>query len=54
MLSIIRFLRGYVSVYLTGFSPERFMNLCNNHQIELWNVEPDRDGYTFYMYVTGF
>ena len=54
MLSIIRFLRGYVSVYLTGFSPERFMNLCNNHQIELWNVEPDRDGYTFYMYVDGF
>ncbi|MGN0132862.1 MAG: sporulation protein YqfD [Lachnospiraceae bacterium] len=54
MLSILRFLRGYVRVYLTGFSPERFMNLCNNHQIELWNVEPDGDGYTFYMYVDGF
>lgn len=54
MLSIIRFLRGYVSVYLTGFSPERFMNLCNNHQIELWDVEPEGDGYTFYMYVDGF
>lgn len=54
MLSIIRFLRGYVKVYLTGFSPERFMNLCNNHHIELWDVEPEKDGYTFYMYVDGF
>ncbi|MBD5542467.1 MAG: sporulation protein YqfD [Lachnospiraceae bacterium] len=54
MLSIIRFLRGYVKVYLTGFSPERFMNLCNNHHIELWDVEPEKDGYTFYIYVDGF
>lgn len=54
MLSIIRFLRGYVKVYLTGFSPERFMNLCNNHHIELWDVEPEKDGYTFFMYVDGF
>lgn len=54
MLSIIRFLRGYVRVYLTGFSPERFMNLCNNHHMELWDVEPGEDGYEFYMYVDGF
>lgn len=54
MLSILRFLRGYVRVYLTGFSPERFMNLCNNHQIELWDVEPCQDGYEFFMYVDGF
>lgn len=54
MLSLFRFLRGYVRVYLSGFSPERFMNLCNNHQIELWDVEPEHDGYTFYMYVDGF
>lgn len=54
MLSIIRFLRGYVRVYLTGFSPERFMNLCNNHHMELWDVEPGEDGYEFYMYIDGF
>ena len=45
MLSIFRFLRGYVRVYLWGFSPERFMNLCNNHGIELWDVEPAGEGY---------
>ena len=54
MLSIMRFLRGYVRVYLTGFSPERFMNLCNNHGLELWDVEPEGEGYEFYMYVNGF
>ena len=54
MLSIIRFLRGYIRVYLTGFSPERFMNLCNNHQIALWDVTPIKDGYEFYMHINGF
>ena len=54
MLSIIRFLRGYVRVYLWGFSPERFMNLCNNRGIELWAVEPKEDGYEFFMYIGGF
>ena len=54
MLAIIRFLRGYVRVYLWGFSPERFMNLCNNRGIELWAVEPKEDGYEFFMYIGGF
>lgn len=54
MLSILRFLRGYVRVYLWGFSPERFMNLCNNHGIELWDVEPAGEGYEFYMHIKGF
>ncbi len=54
MLSIFRFLRGYVRVYLWGFSPERFMNLCNNHGIELWDVEPAGEGYEFYMHIKGF
>lgn len=54
MLSIFRFLRGYVRVYLTGFAPERFMNLCNNHQIELWDVVSAGEGYEFYMYANEF
>lgn len=54
MLFWIRFLRGYIRIYLYGFSPERFMNLCNNHQIELWDVTPIKDGYECYMYVKDF
>ena len=38
MLQVIRFLRGYLTIKVWGFSPERFMNLCSNHNIFLWNV----------------
>lgn len=30
------------------------MNLCNNHGIELWDVEPAGEGYEFYMHIKGF
>ena len=38
MLNIIRFLRGFVRIRVTGFAPERFLNLCSVHDIELWAV----------------
>lgn len=34
---------GYLEVRLRGYSPERFMNLCNNKHIYLWNIE-HKDG----------
>lgn len=54
MLSFIRFLRGCVYVYLSGFAPERFMNLCNNHHINLWGVAPYQEGYQFYIGISDF
>ncbi len=30
------------------------MNLCSNHDILLWNLTPEEDGYCFYMTVRGF
>lgn len=41
------YLKGYFRVKITGHSPERFFNLCSNRQIELRNVLPVDDGYTF-------
>lgn len=38
MLKIIRFFRGYVRIRMEGFAPQRFLNLCSVHQIELWNI----------------
>lgn len=52
MLSFFRYLKGYVFVYLYGFSPERFLNLCNNHEIKIWKVEPYEQGYQFYIYAS--
>ncbi len=45
MVAFFHFFMGYIQLKITGFAPERFMNLCNNHGIELWDVKPASDGY---------
>ncbi len=53
-LSLIKFFHGYVYVHLTGYAPERFLNLCGNHNILIWNLTPCEDGYFFYISVKGY
>ena len=36
MTALLRYLSGYVCVELTGYATERFLNLCTNHDINLW------------------
>lgn len=43
ILSIIRFLRGYVLFAGDGGFPERFLNLCAREGIGIWNVK-HKDG----------
>ena len=46
---------GYVRLRLHGYSPERFLNLCNARGLEIWGIECGRDGdYEFYMTVKGY
>lgn len=54
LLSAIKYFRGYVYVHLTGYAPERFLNLCGNHDILIWNLKPCEDGYYFCISVAGF
>ena len=51
MLSFLdRYLRGYLFVRLTGYSPERFLNLCKSNHILIWSLSPgENDSYEFYM-----
>ncbi len=46
MLQLIRFLKGYLIIKVMGSSPERFMNLCSNHHIFLWDIKNYGDYYT--------
>lgn len=46
MLSFLRFLRGYYKLYLSGYSPERFMNLCRLNGIVLWDIIPEETVYS--------
>lgn len=47
--------KGYVKLRLHGYSPERFLNLCNARGLEVWGIACNRDGdYEFYMTVEGY
>lgn len=50
MIEILKYIRGYLRIRVWGFSPERFMNLCSNKDILLWDIV--RDGEVYYMNIT--
>ncbi len=54
MIQVIRYIKGYLAIRVYGFSPERFMNLCSNHNIFLWDVENHGDYYTMKISLKGF
>lgn len=54
LLRLIKYFRGYVEVALWGYAPERFLNLCSNHDILIWNLRQEGDVYYFYISVDGF
>ncbi|MCM1063395.1 MAG: sporulation protein YqfD [Eubacterium sp.] len=50
MIELLKYIRGYLRIRVWGFSPERFMNLCSNKDILLWDIV--RDGEVYYMNIT--
>ena len=54
MLQVIRYCKGYLSIKVWGYSTERFMNLCGNHNIFLWDIENHGEYYTMCISVKGF
>ena len=54
MLQIIRFIKGYLSIKVWGFSTERFINLCGNHNILLWDIVNHGDYFTMCISLKGF
>lgn len=54
MIEFLKFLKGYVCIRVSGFSPERFMNLCSNRNILLWDIRKDRDVYYMCLSISGF
>ncbi len=53
-LSIIKFFRGFLLVRLSGYSPERFLNLCSNHNILIWNLTNQGACYEFCISIAGY
>ena len=54
LLSVIKYFKGYVYVRLSGYAPERFLNLCGSRDILIWNLKSIADGYEFCISVAGF
>lgn len=51
---LLRFLQGYLLVNLQGYSPERFINLCINKGLILWDIKKADKEYRFYISVKSF
>lgn len=54
LISLFRYLQGYLKIRVTGYSPERFLNLCKNKKIEVWGLESACNAYDMYIKVNGF
>jgi len=54
MIELLKWLRGFLRIRVWGFSPERFMNLCSNKDILLWDIVRDGDVYYMNISLKGF
>ena len=54
MIRFLKYVRGYLRIRVWGFSPERFMNLCSNKGILLWDIVREDGVYYMCINVKGF
>ncbi|MCI9337772.1 MAG: sporulation protein YqfD [Lachnospiraceae bacterium] len=54
MIKFLKYMKGYLRVRIQGFSPERFMNLCSNKGILLWDIVREGDAYCMNITLKGF
>lgn len=54
MLHWIQYIRGYVTIKVWGYSAERLLNLCGNHDILVWGIKDHGDYHTMNISVRGF
>jgi similar to stage IV sporulation protein len=54
MLHWIQYIKGYVTVKVWGYSTERLLNLCGNHDILVWDIVNHGDYDTMNISIQGF
>lgn len=50
----LQYAKGYVRIRVIGSSYERFLNMCANHGIVLWDLVPNEDSYEMNLSIHGF
>lgn len=51
---LMYWLFGYLTVHIMGTSPERFINLCCNRRLYLWNIKRTEEKYQFNISVKNY
>ena len=54
MNKVLSFLKGSIRVEITGYAPERFLNLCRKQGIPVWNLHPSKSGYVLDLSAASF
>ena len=54
LLKIIRYVKGYIRIRITGYSTERFLNACSHRGIILWGLRPEGRAYEMNISIPGF
>ena len=54
MLHWVQYIRGYVTIKVWGYSTERLLNLCGNHDILVWDIVNHGEYDTMNISVRGF
>ncbi len=54
LVKLLNWFRGYLHVRIKGISPERFINLCNNKKIFIWNLKQVEEEYRFNITVKNY
>ena len=54
MFHLIRYIKGYLKIRVSGNSLERFLNLCQHKKLDLWGLFPVRNTYEMFLSVSDF
>ena len=54
LLKMIRYIKGYIRIRITGYSTERFLNACSHKGIVLWGLTPVNRAYEMNIETKGF
>lgn len=51
---LYRYFTGYLYIEITGSSPERFLNMCVHHDVNIWGLKSFSQCYRFYISIKDF
>ncbi len=54
LIRLFKYFHGYVKIKIEGYSPERFLNLCNVHQLLLWKMESKEASCEMYVSIEDY